>query len=73
MSTKSEEDPAKMAPDTEGSQEAKNTTVLAELARLVASGELDVPIAATYPLSDVRTAFAELELGHTRGKIVLLP
>jgi NADPH:quinone reductase-like Zn-dependent oxidoreductase len=57
----------------EGSQEAKNTTVLAELAGLVASGELDVPIAATYSLSDVRTAFAELELGHTRGKIVLLP
>jgi NADPH:quinone reductase-like Zn-dependent oxidoreductase len=57
----------------EGNQEAKNTTVLAELAGLIASGELDVPIAATYPLSDVRTAFAELELGHTRGKIVLLP
>jgi NADPH:quinone reductase-like Zn-dependent oxidoreductase len=57
----------------EGNQEAKNATVLAELAGLVASGELNVPIAATFPLSDVRAAFAELELGHTRGKIVLLP
>ena len=57
----------------EGSQEAKNAKVLAELAGLVASGELDVPIAATFPLDDVRDAFTLLEQGHTRGKIVLLP
>jgi NADPH:quinone reductase-like Zn-dependent oxidoreductase len=57
----------------EGSQRAKNAAVLAELAGLVAEGELDVPIAAAFPLADVRAAFAELELGHTRGKIVLLP
>ena len=57
----------------EGSQEAKNAKVLAELAGLVASGDLDVPIAATFPLDDVRGAFRLLEQGHTRGKIVLLP
>ena len=57
----------------EGSQAALNAAVLAELAGLVAAGELEVPIAATFPLADVRTAFKLLEQGHTRGKIVLLP
>jgi NADPH:quinone reductase-like Zn-dependent oxidoreductase len=57
----------------EGSQVALNAAVLAELAGLVAAGELEVPIAATFPLADVRAAFKLLEQGHTRGKIVLLP
>jgi len=34
---------------------------------------LEMPIAATFPLSDVRDAFRLLEQGHTKGKIVLLP
>ncbi len=57
---------------SQGSEAARNATVLAELAGLVASGDLDVAIAATFPLSDVRLAFALLEQGHTRGKIVLV-
>jgi NADPH:quinone reductase-like Zn-dependent oxidoreductase len=58
---------------TEGSSAAKSASVLAELAALIASGGLEVPIAATFPLSDVRAAFSLLEEGHIRGKIVLLP
>jgi NADPH:quinone reductase-like Zn-dependent oxidoreductase len=58
---------------TEGSHAALNAAMLAELARLIAAGELEVPIAATFPLSDVRDAFRLLEQGHTKGKIVLLP
>jgi NADPH:quinone reductase-like Zn-dependent oxidoreductase len=58
---------------TEGSQEARNSRILAELAGLVAEGKLDVPVAATFPLADVRAAFRQLEQGHTRGKIVLAP
>jgi NADPH:quinone reductase-like Zn-dependent oxidoreductase len=57
----------------EGTEAARNAAVLAELAALVASGDLEVPIAATFPLDDVRAAFKLLEQGHTRGKIVLLP
>ena len=57
----------------EGSEYARNAAVLAELAGLIASGKLEVPIAATFPLDHVRAAFRELEQGHTRGKIVLLP
>ena len=50
-----------------------NASTLAELAGLAATGELEIPIAATYPLAQVREAFAELAKGHPRGKIVLLP
>jgi NADPH:quinone reductase-like Zn-dependent oxidoreductase len=46
---------------------------LAELAGLVASGDLEVPIAATYPLNQVQDAFRRLATGHLRGKIVLIP
>jgi threonine dehydrogenase-like Zn-dependent dehydrogenase len=58
---------------TEGSQEVRNSRILAELAGLVAEGKLDVPVAATFPLADLRAAFRQLEQGHTRGKIVLAP
>jgi NADPH:quinone reductase-like Zn-dependent oxidoreductase len=57
----------------EGSNAARNASVLAELATLIASGDLEVPIAATFPLDQVRAAFLLLAQGHVRGKIVLLP
>jgi NADPH:quinone reductase-like Zn-dependent oxidoreductase len=57
----------------EGMHGSANAEVLAELVKLVAAGDLEVPIAATYPLSEVRTAFQDLMRRHTRGKIVLLP
>jgi NADPH:quinone reductase len=46
--------------------------VLAELAALIASGHLEVPIAATFHLDRVRAACSLLGQGHIRGKIVLL-
>ena len=57
----------------EGTAAASSAGVLAELAELVDDGRLEVPIAKTYPLEDVRDAFRELEQRHTRGKIVLRP
>ena len=57
----------------EGSSAGMSAQTLAELAGLVASGKLDAPIAATFPLDEVRAAYALLEQGHTLGKIVLLP
>lgn len=57
----------------EGNGAADTIDVVAELADLAAAGTLTVPIAATYPLDQVRDAFRELERGHTRGKIVLHP
>ncbi len=47
--------------------------VLAELAALIADGELEIPIAATFPLAEVRDAYRRLAQGHVQGKIVLLP
>ena len=45
--------------------------MLAELGGQIADGELDSPIAATFPLDQVREAYAELAGGHVHGKIVL--
>ncbi len=58
---------------TDGSATASTPEVLAEMAGLAASGAIEVPIAATYTLDEVRDAFEELEQRHTRGKIVLIP
>jgi NADPH:quinone reductase-like Zn-dependent oxidoreductase len=58
---------------TEGSATAANAQVLAELARLIDEGELEVPIAHVYPLDQVQDAYRELEARHTHGKIVLTP
>jgi NADPH:quinone reductase len=58
---------------TEGSSMATSTEVLGEMADLVAAGRIIVPIAATFPLDQVRAAYAEVEKRHTRGKIVLIP
>jgi NADPH:quinone reductase-like Zn-dependent oxidoreductase len=64
---------AAVGAKTDGNAVGGTAAVLAELAALIERGELTVPIAATYPLTDVRAAFDELAAGHTRGKIVLLP
>jgi NADPH:quinone reductase-like Zn-dependent oxidoreductase len=58
---------------SEGNAVGASAANLAELAQLVAAGELEVPIAATYPLDQVSEAYARLATGHVRGKIVLLP
>jgi NADPH:quinone reductase-like Zn-dependent oxidoreductase len=57
----------------EGSAAAADAQTLAELARLIDAGKLEVPIARAYPLDQVQDAYRELERRHTRGKIVLLP
>jgi NADPH:quinone reductase-like Zn-dependent oxidoreductase len=57
----------------DGSATAASAAVLAELAGLIAAGELEIPVAATYPLDDVQDAFRRLESGHLLGKIVLIP
>jgi NADPH:quinone reductase-like Zn-dependent oxidoreductase len=56
----------------EGGAAVASAAVLAELAGLIAAGELEVPIAATFPLDDVQDAYRRLEQGHLLGKVVLL-
>jgi NADPH:quinone reductase-like Zn-dependent oxidoreductase len=56
----------------EGGATVASAAVLAELAGLIAAGELEVPIAAAFPLDDVQDAYRLLEQGHLLGKVVLL-
>ncbi len=48
-----------------------NSDQLARLARKAVSGEMKVEIAEAFDLEDFRDAFAKLEAGHTRGKLVV--
>jgi NADPH:quinone reductase-like Zn-dependent oxidoreductase len=57
----------------EGNAAGASAAVLAELAGLIAAGELEVPVAATFPLGQVQDAYRRLAQGHVLGKIVLLP
>ena len=57
----------------EGNAAGASAQTLAELAALIEQGALEIPIAATYPLDQVREAYADLERNHTHGKIVLKP
>ena len=56
-----------------GNQDAADAAVLAELAALIAAGQLEVPIAEAIPLDEVQRAYRTVERRHTRGKIVLRP
>jgi NADPH:quinone reductase-like Zn-dependent oxidoreductase len=64
---------ARYGVKAEGSAAGSSASVLAELAGLIAAGELEVPIAATFPLDRVQDAYRRLAEGHILGKIVLLP
>lgn len=64
---------ARHGAKTDGSAVGGNAAVLAELAQLIADGKLEIPIAAAYPLEQVRDAYRELEQRHTLGRIVLHP
>jgi len=57
----------------EGNAAGAGASTLAELAGLIADGQLELPIAATFPLSQVHDAYRRLASGHIRGKIVLIP
>jgi NADPH:quinone reductase-like Zn-dependent oxidoreductase len=58
---------------SKGGADAATAAELAELANLIAQGELQIPIAGVFALDDVREAFRQVELRHTRGKLVLRP
>ncbi|HWK16611.1 MAG TPA: NADP-dependent oxidoreductase [Solirubrobacteraceae bacterium] len=62
----------RLGVSAQGTHAIATAALLAELAGLVADGGLEIPIARTYPLDQVRDAFRELEQRRTHGKIVLL-
>jgi NADPH:quinone reductase-like Zn-dependent oxidoreductase len=63
----------KFGVKAEGNAAGASPANLADLAGLIAAGEVEVPIAATYPLDQVQDAYQDLAAGHTHGKIVLIP
>jgi NADPH:quinone reductase-like Zn-dependent oxidoreductase len=56
----------------DGSAAGSSAATLSELANLAAAKELEIPLAHTYPLGEVRAAYTQLAKGHVRGKIVLI-
>jgi NADPH:quinone reductase-like Zn-dependent oxidoreductase len=64
---------AEVGAKVDGNMAGARAEVLAELTALIGMGVIEVPIAAVYPLDQVRDAYRDLERGHTEGKIVLMP
>lgn len=46
-------------------------TELAELARLIDAGKLKVTLDRVFPFDEIHDAFAYLEKGHAKGKVVV--
>ena len=57
----------------QGTHAIATAPLLAEIVELVADGSLEIPVARTFSLEEVRDAYRELAGRHTHGKIVLLP
>ncbi|HKD89857.1 MAG TPA: NADP-dependent oxidoreductase [Streptosporangiaceae bacterium] len=64
---------AEFGVQAQGNAAGASAAVLADLAGLVATDRLEVPIAASYPLAEVSEAYRMLERGGLLGKTVLIP
>jgi len=64
---------AEFGVQAQGNAAGASAAVLADLAGLVATNRLEMPIAASYPLADVSEAYRMLERGGLLGKTVLIP
>ncbi|MBF6621834.1 MAG: NADP-dependent oxidoreductase [Patulibacter sp.] len=58
---------------TMGTSQVASAATVGEVLDAVVAGDVEVPIAATYPLAEVREAFTVLDRRQVRGKIVLHP
>jgi len=69
-------DPAAIASEAPGVRRVgrgpTSIPTLDALAALVVSGDLELPIAASYEFDRVADAFRRLETGHLRGKVVIV-
>jgi NADPH:quinone reductase-like Zn-dependent oxidoreductase len=63
----------RLGVQAQGTHAIASAELLAEITGWVADGSLEIPVARTFPLEQVRDAFRELAERHTHGKIVLLP
>ncbi|RSD11745.1 NADP-dependent oxidoreductase [Amycolatopsis eburnea] len=58
---------------TKGTMDAGGLPALRTLADLAVAGDLDIPIAATYPLAEVKAAYTTLAERRPFGRVVLHP
>ena len=65
--------PADMGIRSSGFSARNDPEILAELVRLVDSGELTVDVAERLPLSDLPEVHRRSEAGDIRGKVILIP
>lgn len=69
-------DPRAIAPEAPGVRRVgrgpTSIPTLDALAALVVSGDLELPIAASFEFDRVADAFRRLETGHLRGKVVIV-
>jgi NADPH:quinone reductase-like Zn-dependent oxidoreductase len=63
----------RLGVNAQGTHAIATAPLLAEIAALVADGSIEIPIAGTFELDQVRDAYRELAERHSHGKIVLLP
>jgi len=63
----------RLGVNAQGTGTVASIEVVREIAGLVADGSLEIPIARTYPLAEVRAAYKDLARRQTRGKMVLVP
>ena len=63
----------RLGVNAQGTHAIATGPLLAEIAALVADGSIEIPIARTFELDQVRDAYRELAERHSHGKIVLLP
>jgi NADPH:quinone reductase-like Zn-dependent oxidoreductase len=64
---------AKYGVKVDGNAAGASAATLSELAALAAAKDIEIPLAQTFPLGEVRAAYTQLAKGHVRGKIVLMP
>jgi NADPH:quinone reductase-like Zn-dependent oxidoreductase len=57
----------------DGRGAADTAEVMSEVVSLIVAGEVELPIAGSFPLDEVRAAYALLENSRPPGKIVLIP
>jgi NADPH:quinone reductase-like Zn-dependent oxidoreductase len=63
---------ARYGVKVDGNAAGASASTLSELATLAAAKDVEIPLAHTYPLDEVRAAYTQLAKGHVRGKIVLI-
>ena len=57
----------------DGGTKGREIISMEELSKLLGAGDIEIPIAATFPLENIKEAYQLLAQCHTHGKIVIVP